>query len=339
MSARGELNPVAWLLWLLAIGAAPLTSRHPLYLALALLVVMVVHLSIPSNDGGQSPWRLFAYVGSTVAVLSIGFNVLTVHSGDRPFAELPENWPIIGGPLTYNALVYGIASALAISSLLFAAATFNTVVRHIELIRRIPRAFQQFGVAGAIALNYVPQTLQAGRDIYDAQRARGHQMRSVGDARAFFVPLLGNGLERAVQTSEALETRGYGSATSAGSGARLRAWRIAGAMVLLAAALPLLATGRLLAALLLTIAAVLVVTVGSRGGGRRVHLSGWDRRSIVVAASASVTLASVGAAIASGDALVYSPFPRLVWPEFEPLIGLVLCLQLLPALLVPGARR
>lgn len=339
MSTRAEINPVAWLLWLAAIGAVPLTSRHPLYLALVLLVVIVAHLSIPPDARTGSPWRLFAYVGSTVSVLSIGFNVLTVHTGDKPFAELPDSWPIIGGPLTYNALVYGIASALAISSLLFAAATFNTVVRHIELIRRIPRSFQQFGVAGAIALSYVPQTIQAGRDIYDAQRARGHQMRSVGDARAFLVPLLGTGLERAVQTSEALETRGYGSRPTGDGSPRVHRWRAGAGIALIAAALPLLATGRLLAALGLTVAAVLVVALDWRARERRVHLSGWDRRSIAMAGAATVALAIIGVAIATGDALSYSPFPRLVWPGFEPLIGFAIALQLLPAFVVPGARR
>ncbi len=88
MRPRKQIDPVAWLLWLIAISAIPLTSRHPLYLALALLVVIVVHLSIPTDGGRASPWRFFAYVGSSVAVLSIGFNVLTVHSGDRVICRI-----------------------------------------------------------------------------------------------------------------------------------------------------------------------------------------------------------------------------------------------------------
>ena len=339
MNARETVNPVAWLLWFIAVGAAPLTSRQPYYLALTLLIAIVVHLSIPAGERGSSPWRLFAYVGSTVAVLSIGFNVLTVHSGDRPFAALPATWPIIGGRLTYNALVYGAASALAISTLLFAAATFNTVVRHTALIRLIPGPFRRFGVAGAIALNYVPQTIQAGSDIYDAQRARGRQLRSAGDARAFLVPLLGNGLERAVQMSEALETRGYGHENPSAPSGRFQRIRIAVALALCCVALPLLATGRLLEALLLASGAAAVAIVGRSKRGAGLRLSGWTGRSIALALASSAALTVVGLSTVLGDGLSYSPFPRLLWPPFDPVIAGALCLLLTPALIGTGDSR
>ncbi len=339
MSPPQQLHPVAWLLWFLAVGAVPLTSRQPLYLLLTLLVVIVVHLALPAGEERGNPWRLFAYVGSTVAVLSIGFNVLTVHTGDRAFAELPDSWPIIGGPLTYNALVYGVASALAISSLLFAAATFNAAVRHMELIRRLPSSFQQFGVAGAIALSYVPHTMQAGRDIYDAQRARGHQMRSVGAARAFLVPLLGNGLERAITTSEALETRGYGSTDLGSRQKGLGRWRFALALLLLVTALPLLATGRIAAALFVALVAVAALTVGRRQSKQRVQLTGWDRPSLAIATAAIAALGVILAAIVAGQSLSYSPFPRLVWPGFNPIIGAAILLQLAPAFVAHRVDR
>lgn len=339
MTGRASINPIAWLLWFIAVAAIPVSSRHPLYLTLALMVVSVVHLSIPADERGSSPWRLFAYVGSSVAVLSIAFNVLTVHSGDRPFAELPDWWPIIGGQLTYNALLYGVASALAISAVLFAAATFNTAVSHTALMRLIPRPFRQIGAAGSIALNYVPQTIQAGRDIYDVQRARGHQMRGVRDARAFMVPLLGNGLERAVQTSEALETRGYGYDGSTGNATRLPGWRMWSAVLLAGVALPLLATGRILMALLVALLAVLVAFARFRRGATRSRGQPWTIASIVVAVAAATMIAVLVATIASGDGLAYSPFPRLVWPDLNLLIASLLCLQILPAFLVSGNLR
>ena len=109
----GELNAVAWTLWFGAVIVVPLTSRNPFYLGLLLLVVLTVFLTLPRTAGRSNPWRLFAYVGSGVALLSVGFNVLTVHIGDRQFASLPERLPIIGGPLPVKALVYGVISAMA----------------------------------------------------------------------------------------------------------------------------------------------------------------------------------------------------------------------------------
>ena len=335
MMAR--IEPIAWLLWLVAAGAIPLTSRHPLYLALILLVIVIVHLSVPVIGDRARPWRLFAYVGSTVAVLSIAFNVLTVHSGDRPFAELPESIPIIGGKLTYNALVYGVASALAISSLLFAAATFNSAVSHAQLIRRFPKSFQRLGVSAAIAMNFVPQTIRAGQDIYDAQRTRGRQMRSVGDARAFLVPLLGNGLERAVQMSEALETRGYGQTGLSTASAKTDRWRPIVAACVAVAALPFLATGRLLETALLAALAIAVIGLRRPARSDRPGVRNWDRSSLMLATTSSVALALIGFAMATGTTLEYSPFPRLMWPDFDPLIGVAICLLLAPAIVSSGA--
>ena len=330
---KPRLEPMAWLLWLIAAGAIPLTSRHPLYLALILLVVVIVHLSVSSTGERARPWRLFAYVGSSVAVLSIGFNVLTVHVGDRPFAEIPGSLPIIGGKLTYNALVYGIASALAISSLLFAAATFNSAVSHVQFIRRIPKRFQRLGVSAAIAMNFVPQTIRAGQDIYDAQRARGRQMRNVGDARAFLVPLLGNGLERAVQMSEALETRGYGQMGLSPTDARADRWRVALAASFVVAALPFLATGRLLVSIVLASLAIAALGLRRPVGVVSRKTTAWTPNSRALAIASCSTLALVGYTMATSAALEYTPFPRLTWPDFDPLVGVAISLLLAPAIL------
>jgi energy-coupling factor transport system permease protein len=335
----GRIGPIAWLVWFIAAGAIPLTSRNPLYVALVLLAVIVVHMTAPTRGDRAKPWRLFAYVGSSVAVLSIAFNVLTVHAGDSPFAELPEWLPIIGGPLTYNALVYGIASALAISGLLFAAATFNSAVSHIELIRRLPMRFQRLGVSAAIAMNFVPQTIRAGQDIYDAQRARGRNMRNVGDARAFLVPLLGNGLERAVQMSEALETRGYGRSDPSADHSGSKPWRAWLSVSLVVATLPLVATGRLFETLILAVLAVAASGIFSLSGPRQVSSQGWNTPSALVVTTSLAALALIGFGMATTTTLEYSPFPRLEWPQFDPLVGVAICLLLSPTLVLPGPNR
>lgn len=329
-----EINAPAWLAWFAGAATLPLVTRNPLYLALALAAVMVVHLAQPAQRGAAGAWRLFAYVGSVVAALSIAFNVLTVHVGDRVFAELPDRLPVIGGPLTVNALVYGICSALAISTLLFAAATFNSAVRHADLIRMLPRSFARLGLAGSIAISFVPQLMTAGRDIYDAQRARGVQFRNARDATGLLLPLLATGMERAVALSEALETRGYGySAGAAPVGAR-RPLLLGLAVACLFGALAMLSLGRLsLGALVLAAActaALLAVPSGRRHTRYRpLH---WNLRSCLVVAGALGPLALFIAGLAGVVELRFEPFPRLTAPAFSPAAVLVL------GLLVPSWR-
>lgn len=332
---NGEINAPAWSLWFLAVVVLPLTSRNPLYLGLLLLIVMVVFLTLPDRSGRSNPWRFFAYIGSVVAVLSIAFNVLTVHVGDRVFATLPSWLPVIGGPLTINALAYGAISAAAISAVLFSAATFNSAVRHADLVRMLPGSLSRFGVAAGIALLFVPQTINAARDIYDAQRARGHYFRGVRDARAFIVPLLATGLERALLLSEALETRGFGSSAAAVRVPPARHLWLAGAAASMVVALFALGSGLYGPGIGAMFAAGVLVLGSSSSTQRRSRYrpTVWNTPSLIVAATATcaaVTLLAGRAVIEMH--IAFDTFPRIDHPGFAPVAGIALLLLIAPAL-------
>ena len=323
-------NPAAWFLWLIAAAAVPVVSRNPLYLALDFVVVLVVYLSLPRSSGIARAWRLFVTVGWTMALFSIAFNVLTVHSGDRTFARLPDGWPIIGGRLTWNAFTYGLISALAISTLLIAAATFNTAVRQGDIIRLLPGSFASLGIAGGIAMTMVPVTIAAARDIYDAQRARGHRFRGIRDARSFIVPLLTIGLERSMVLAEALETRGFG--TSAAPVNRHSTWALPLAALLLLGSLAALGFGYLALGLGLLGAATALALAGAPSRGRRTRYRRleWNRTSVIVAAVALLSLSALAGRSVFGAGLEYFPFPRLLMPPFESAVGIAILLLLAP---------
>jgi energy-coupling factor transport system permease protein len=327
-----EINALAWLLWLAGVACVPLVSRNPLYLTLDLLVVAAVYLSLPRRGAAARAWRLFALVGTTLAVLSVGFNVLTVHVGDRVFATLPGELPIVGGPLTYNALVYGLLSALAIGTLLVGATAFNTAVRHADLIRLLPAGFAGLGVAGSIALTMIPQTFAAGRDIIDAQHARGHRFRGLRDARGLLVPLLSTGLERALTLSEALEARGFGASATAPRGAARSRWAAGGAAGLLVVALVALGLGRLTPGVFLLAGATALALAASSRGRRRTRLRplAWNDASLLVATAALLALCLLMGGAMLGIDLTYDPFPRLDSPPFHPLAGAAIVLLIAP---------
>lgn len=331
----GQINAVAWALWFAAVVVVPLTSRNPLYLTLDLLVVLAVFLSLPRRSGQTSAWRLFAFIGSGGATLSIGFNVLTVHVGDRVFARLPDDLPIVGGPLTVNALVYGAISASAIATVLFGAATFNSAVRHADLVRLLPGSLSRFGVAAGIALLFVPQTIASARDIYDAQRARGHHFRRLGDARAFVVPLLSTSLERALLLSEALETRGFGASAIAQQPSRHRALLSVGAAACIILALVNLGMGFYPLGMAFLAAAAGLALVGSTNRTRRtrLHTTDWTTGSLLVAVSSCLAILVLlfGRAVTNLK-MTYDTFPRIDAPEFTLAAGGAILLLVLPAL-------
>lgn len=330
--AEVTVNAAAWLAWFVAAALVPIVSRNPLYLTLGLLVVLAVYLATPRRGSLARAWRVVLAIGTTLAVFSIGFNVLTVHSGDAVFARLPGSLPIVGGPLTWNALVYGATSALAIATLLLAAATFSSAVRQADLIRLLPSRVATLGVAATVAMTLIPQTIAAARDIYDAQRSRGHRFRGVRDARSLLVPLLGAGLERSLVLAEALETRGFGGSATP-QAARRRPLPLAGAGLAVVAALGLVGFGHVpQGAGALLLALVLAATGAPAHAARsRFRPLVWDLPSLAVA-GAAVGAVSLTMLALLQRALAYDPFPRLAAPPFDPVAGGAILLLLVPAL-------
>ena len=209
------LNPVVWLVWSLAAMFIVVTTRNPLYLMLTGGALVAVYLAMRRSSIAGAAWRTFLRIGIVIAALNIAFNLLTVHAGDRVLARLPSGLPIFGGAITFNALIYGLITVLALLDLLLIAAIFSTAVNRAALLRLLPGQFADLWVAGIVALSFLPQTLLALSEVRDAQAARSLRVRSVRDLLPLVVPILHLGLERAFDPAETKESRAFGSAVAA----------------------------------------------------------------------------------------------------------------------------
>lgn len=210
MRRGGAIHAMAWALWLTAVVILLSVTRNPLYIALVLLWVAVVTssaaLAQPLAPRLLSPWRFGLVVMPTAALI----NGLHVHVGATVLLTLPPTLPLIGGPLTLEAVVYGAVNGLAITTLLAACTLVMRALTVHEVIGLIPRAYYPVAVVATIALTFAPLTLRQWQAIREAQAVRGHQMRGVRDWLPLFLPLLLSGLERALQLAEAMSARGFG---------------------------------------------------------------------------------------------------------------------------------
>lgn len=335
---NGTANPVGWLVWSLAVMLVVVTTRNPLYLALTSLALIAVYLAMNCGSAAGAAWGTFLRIGILIAVLNVVFNLLTVHAGDRILTRLPSGIPIVGGAITLNALVYGVVSAVALLDLLLIAAVFSSAVSRAALLRLLPGQFAALGVAGIVALSFLPRTLQAVSEVREAQAARGFRVRSVRDLPPLVVPILHLGLEHAFDLAEAMESRAFGSAVAVA-----RPGRTVVVLGLLCAtfAAVFAALGYLLAALplgLVTLIALWRVSVsraGNRGRYRPLH---WDRFDGLIAAASALAIALYGTSlIMLPDVLAYYPYPRLSAPPFALLPGIACLLLVMPA--ITGARQ
>jgi energy-coupling factor transport system permease protein len=330
-----QLDARAWLAWALAGMAATLGARNPLYSLIILLAAWAVQAAraLPSQHG--LPLLRLALA---ILPLTALFNGLTSQYGNTVLLRLPASWPLIGGPITLEALIYGLSNGLALLALLALFSTLSVCVPAYRLVRLTPRAFHSLGVVLLIALSYGPQTARDLVRVREAQAVRGHRLRGVRDWRPVVLPLLIGGLERAMNLAEAMVARGYGATADRGASTPMRALLALSLLGLLGGwllsifrrpeGLPLLLLGGLLLTLVLWRTRCAVPTSSYRP-------TRWTWRDSSVALGAGLAWLATAAPLPAlkAETLFYYPYPQAHLPGFDPLIGLALSLLALPALL------
>ncbi|MFH1086182.1 MAG: energy-coupling factor transporter transmembrane component T [Chloroflexota bacterium] len=301
-----------------------------------------------ASGGSAAPvqgWRGLLRLGLWVWALTIPFNMLMLHQGRLVLVTLPPQWPLVGGPITVEALLQGLVAGFALWVLLLIFAALNMAVDVSQLLRLMPPFLYQAGVVVSIALTLVPNMLTSAQEIREAQQVRGHRFRGWRDLLPLFVPLLTTAFERAIQLAESIESRGFGREVTQSTP---REWARNQLLILAGLGLALAGlvaraygTGRLpLGAILLGGAAVLLIyafqSIGRHVQRSRYRRARWTRADGVMTLLSGIA-AALPLAVRAGDklALMYYPFPPYpLAPEFDARIGVALALLATPALIL-----
>ncbi|MCL4869553.1 MAG: energy-coupling factor transporter transmembrane protein EcfT [Anaerolineae bacterium] len=332
IAGNSALTAHAWLIWLLAAATFTILSRNPLYTTLILLVVAVVYHRVRPR-GAVFPFS-WLRLGGFMLLIPALFYALSLSSGNTILARLPAQWPLIGGPITLEAMVLGASNGLLLFTLLLLFATFNRALPASELIRLTPRALHHLGIVVLIALTYIPETLAQGQRIREAQAIRGYELKGWRGWRPLLLPLLISGLERAMEVAEAMVARGYGSTGEQPHSTRRQMGMLVGLAAAFLGWLLILVGivwgwGALVGGILWLL--WLVWRAGRQVTFSRYQQQTWQPWDGVVIIASLVPLPLL--LWLTPATLLYIPFPRLTLPPFEPLWGAALL-----ALLTPGLR-
>lgn len=331
------VHPLAWLGWLVAAMAALSVTRNPLHLILVSLCIAVVYVAIGSTE--DAPYQLtspFRFAG-VVVLLSALFNAVTVHLGDTVLVHLPEGLPIIGGPITMEAVVFGLINGLVLTGIFLAFATLGQALPVRALIRLVPRPFFPVAVVVSVGVTFVPVTVRQFQQIKEAQSVRGHRVHGVRDWLPLLMPLLIGGLERALQLAEAMTSRGFASVEEAGQDAAPRLAMVVGLSALLGGWLMRLIWGQdLVGAMLMFLGIGLILgmlwVAGRRFPRTTYRPMPWTGRDWVVISGAGLVLGVFLLPGIDRTALSYYPYPALSLPQFDPFLGVATLGLLVPAL-------
>jgi energy-coupling factor transport system permease protein len=217
------LHPGAWWLWALGLAAAASRTQNPV----PLLLILAVTGFVVSARKSDAPWArsygAFLKLALLVIAIRIVFQALLSSGSQGPTAlfTLPQ-LPIpgdtglkLGGVVSLEAVLRAFYEGLQLATILVCIGAANSLGSARRLLRSVPGALYEVGVAVVIALTFAPQLVTDAARVRAAHRLRG-QSGGPRSWKRLAMPVLEGALDRSVELAAAMDSRGYGRTTDAG---------------------------------------------------------------------------------------------------------------------------
>ncbi|HEY8823116.1 MAG TPA: energy-coupling factor transporter transmembrane component T [Dermatophilaceae bacterium] len=230
------LHPGAWWLWALSLAVAASRTTNPLLLAILLAVTSVVVVARRSDAPWARAYRLYLVLGAVIIVLRVLLHVAVGFKyGDHVLLRLPEvplpDWAAgiqLGGTVYLEGLLGAIFEGLRLATLIACIGAANALANPKRLLRALPGALHEIGVAFVVSLTVAPQLADSVHRVRRARRLRGDTVRGIRAVGRIAMPVLQDALDRSILLAAAMDSRGYGRSVHPSPRTR----RMSGALVL-----------------------------------------------------------------------------------------------------------
>ncbi|MBV7698461.1 energy-coupling factor transporter transmembrane component T [Streptomyces sp. TRM70350] len=365
---RAPIHPGAWWLWSLALGTAATRTTNPLLLTLLLTVSAYVVITRRPHTPWSRSYGAFVKLALAVLLIRLLF-AITLGSplpGTHTVLTLPEvplpDWAQgirLGGEVTAETLVFALYDGLKLATLLICVGAANALASPTRLLKSLPGALYETGVAVVVALTFAPHLIADAQRLRAARRLRGRPDRGIRGLFHVGLPVLEGALERSVALAAAMDARGYGRTAQVPPAIRRTTAALtltgllgvcAGTYGLLTAeggayGLPVLLTAEGgaygLPVLLTGLAAALAgLWLGGRRTPRtRYRPDTWNPRSCLIAASGAAVAALLTLAAATDPTALHPGVIPLVAPTLPLWPAAAVLLGLLPAFLTAPPKE
>ena len=354
-----QLHPGAWWVWALGLATAAVYTTNPLLLLMIVAVTGYVVAARRTNAPWARSYAAFLRLGLLVVALRVAFQVVFGASGvgtvivHVPVLPVPD-WAggvQIGGDLTVQDVLGALYDGMRLATLLVCVGAANSLASPSRLLRCVPAALYEVGVAVVVAMTLAPQMVADVGRVRQTRRLRGRPDRGVRALRGVVVPVLEGALDRSLTLAAAMDARGYGR--TAGVGVRAR--RLTSALVLVGlvgvcagvyglwdggspqvAGLPMLGVPLLIAGLVTAGAGFAVA--GRRVRRTRYRPDPWALPEWSVSGSGLVAAACMVAAASAGVAGLVGQYAPPAWPSLPLLPTVGILVGLAPAWVSPPPR-
>lgn len=222
-----SLHPGAWWLWAIGLAAAASRTENPVPLVLIVVVTGFVVAARRSDAPWARSYVAFLKLSLIVIAVRIVFQSLLSTGAQGPTvlftlpsAPLPPGSGLkLGGLVSLEAVLRAFYEGLQLATILCCVGAANALGSARRLLRSVPGALYEIGVACVIALTFAPQLVSDAARVRAAHRLRG-QGGGLGSLKRLAMPVLEGALERSVDLAAAMDARGYGRTTDDGRVAR-----------------------------------------------------------------------------------------------------------------------
>ncbi|MFI2716046.1 energy-coupling factor transporter transmembrane component T [Streptomyces collinus] len=348
---RAQLHPGAWWLWALALGTAATRTTNPLLLALLITVsAYVVATRRPDTPWSRS-YGAFVKLALAVILIRLLFAIIlgSPIPGTHILLTLPElplpAWAQgirLGGEVTAEALTFALYDGLRLATLLICVGAANALANPSRLLKSLPGALYEMGVAVVVALTFAPNLIADVQRLRAARRLRGRPDNGIRGLLQVGLPVLEGALERSVSLAAAMDARGYGRTAQVPPAVRrtTAALTLGGLLGVCAGTYGLLTAEGAAYGLPVLLAGLAAALAGLKLGGRRsprtrYRPDRWGVRAWLVVASGVATAALLALAAARDPAALHPGVVPLVAPALPLWPAAAVLLGLLPAFVAP----
>ncbi|MFI8928073.1 energy-coupling factor transporter transmembrane component T [Streptomyces sp. NPDC053474] len=345
------LHPGAWWLWALGLATAASRTTNPLLIGLLVGVAGYVVAARRTSAPWARAYGAFVKIALFVIGIRLVFAVFlgSPIPGTHLIVTLPEvplpDWAQgvrIGGRVTAEGVVFALYDGVRLAGLLICVGAANALASPARLLKSLPGALYEAGVAVVVAMTFAPNLIADVQRLRAARRLRGRADRGVRGLLQVGLPVLEGALERSVALAAAMDARGFGR--TAAVPARVRrttaALTLGGLLGVCAGTYGLLTADGGTYGLPVLGAGVAAALGGLRLGGRRAvrtryRPDAWGVRAWLVAGSGAAVAGLMIAASSSGAAALHPGVVPLIAPELPLWPAAAVLLGLLPAFVAP----
>jgi len=199
-------HPVVNFLYFALVLLFSMTFMHPVCLALSLVSGGAYAAYLNRKAFRRKLFSLLPFI-----VLLALFNPLFSHAGSTILAYFPN-----GNPLTQESVVYGLAAAAMLLTVILWFSCYNAVMTSDKFVYLFGRIIPSLSLVLSMTLRFVPKFQAQIKVVSSAQKcvgrdaSKGGVLKRAKKASTIFSIMLTWAFENAIETADSMKSRGYG---------------------------------------------------------------------------------------------------------------------------------